>query len=61
MQCLGDGYTNEQIVSSLAGDIQLYDMWISFVLHNKWMKKDEYGVMQLTDKGKSWMARYYPE
>jgi hypothetical protein len=48
---LGDGHSDEQIVSNLAGDIELYKIWISFVLHNKWIKKDELGVLQITEKG----------
>jgi len=57
MRCLESGQCKSEVIVEFEGDKQLVDMWMSFLLHNKWMEKtiDEWVV---TEKGREWKSKY---
>jgi hypothetical protein len=56
MQCLIKGQNKEEIVIALGGDDQLVSMWISFLLHNRWITEGGEG-WSVTAKGTNWNMR----
>ena len=60
LKCLSKGESKEQLVKEFDNDEQLVSMWISFLLHNRWMINDnpdkEHWV--ITDKGRDWIDKY---
>lgn len=51
LKCVDQGQNEAQITTSLGGDLQLVKMWLSFLLHNNWMQKNESDELKITDKG----------
>jgi hypothetical protein len=64
LKCLASGESKEQLVKEFDGDEQLVSMWISFLLHNRWMLKENGRKMYnkdywvITDKGQDWIDKY---
>jgi hypothetical protein len=56
MECLVKNASEEQIVSKLGGDEQLYDMWKIFLKYNQWVTETMQGWM-VTAKGRMWSER----
>jgi hypothetical protein len=53
MQCIVRNDTEGDIVKTLGGDQQLFDMWKSFLQHNGWMSRTKQG-WEMTAKGELW-------
>jgi predicted transcriptional regulator len=60
LKCLSSGESKKQLVKDFDGDEQLVSMWMSFLLHNRWMIKDdpEKDHWVTTDKGQDWIDKY---
>ena len=56
MGCLARNDSEERVVRMLGGDEQLFDMWKSFLRHNKWMEETTEG-WSVTAKGAVWSKR----
>ena len=56
MGCLVRNDSEQEIVKMLGGDEQLYDMWKSFLKHNRWMEETTVG-WSVTAKGAMWDKR----
>lgn len=53
MDCITAGQTKDQIAIALGGDVQLVEMWLSFLQHNHWMIEGA-GGWSVTAKGAMW-------
>jgi len=56
MGCLVRNDSEDQIVTSMGGDNQLFHMWKSFLKHNQWMTETVAG-WSVTEKGATWNKR----
>lgn len=61
LECLVQGKEREQIAMHFDGDLQLVELWSSFLIHNHWIEKaedDENNSRYLvTDNGRDWLHR----
>jgi hypothetical protein len=60
MKCLDAGEYFELITQKFDGDEQLVKLWMSFLLHNKCIRKNPSIDREciVTEKGKRWMEKY---
>jgi hypothetical protein len=59
MDCLVRNDSEENTVSMLGGDKQLFDMWKSFLKHNHWITETMQGY-STTAKGAMWKKCVVP-
>ena len=57
---LEDGMHEGDIIEQFGGDEQLVQLWISFLLHNRWMEHPD-GKWEATEKGKMWIVKRRPK
>ena len=56
IECLSKHQSKEQVVLMLGGDEQLFEMWKSFLRHNRWMAETHEG-WSITPKGAIWRQK----
>ena len=56
MGCLARYDSESQIILTLGGDAQLYEMWKLFLKHNQWIEESTQG-WSTTAKGSMWSKR----
>lgn len=56
MTCLLKHNRKRDIIEDFGGDEQLVSMWINFLIHNRWIKKEGY-LWTSTNKGELWLSR----
>jgi hypothetical protein len=56
MGCLARNDSEQQIIETLDGDAQLFDIWKSFLRHNQWITETTEG-WSVTAKGSMWSKR----
>jgi predicted transcriptional regulator len=61
LEALCGGQEKSEIIKSMHGDKQLFDLWLNFLVHNGWVKhqinKDLSYRYELTEKGKEWVSK----
>lgn len=59
LRALEEGMTEQQLIMKFGiRDGQLLHLWLSFMLHNHWLQKDNEGKWFTTDRGKLWEEKY---
>jgi hypothetical protein len=60
LKCLENGMTKEQIAVLFDNDSQLVNIWIDFLIDNRWIIPDmPNGRWIVTEKGRETTARYW--
>lgn len=54
------GRTTDGLVKDFDGDQQLVDIWLSFLLHNRWIEQKG-GQFVATEKGRGWAKKLHEE
>ena len=56
LKALHEGKSEKEIVELFEGDVQIVEIWTSFLVHNRWMEHPD-GKWEVTPKGKEWIER----